>query len=542
VRAVGVIVPFLLAFASGLVVSQLLPPPDGFEQRLLWWVLATAAAIGVLRLAERGARRLLPLSTLLSMTLMFPDHAPSRLRVALQASLKQRLRAVETGHDTAQDHAEHLVTMVAALSRHDRRTVGHSERTRAYAALLADEVGLDADQSSKLQWAALLHDIGKLDVPAAILNKPGALNDEEREVIFGHPSAGEERAAPLIAWLGPWANGIWEHHEKVDGTGYPLGLHGDEISYSGRLVAVCDSFEVMTAARSYKKPVSLAAARAELVRCSGTHFDPQIVRAFLNISLGEVRVVAGPFAALAQLPYVAGWLSGTAGSIAAVAAVAGTVAVVVPASGTPPTQHVTTKTVAVASVPLSPTTSDVTITVGSTRATATTSPTLVTITVQSPPTVTVTATRSATTRPSATTAPPMTTVPPATTAPSATTTTLPPATTTTTTTTPAPTQIFVSSFHDRSSPEPANGSSFNVGADVYVFAVAPSASYVTFSIDGVVVRTDSAAPFDMVGSNNSGTYANKYRLPDSPGSFTVTVETFFAQGPSQVTTATISFH
>ena len=417
-RAVGVIIPFLLAFASGMVVSQLLPPPDGFAQRLLWWVVASAVALAVLRVAERGARRLLPLSTLLSMTLVFPDHAPSRLRVALQASLKQRLRAVETGRDTAQDHAEHLVTMVAALSRHDRRTVGHSERTRAYAALLADEVGLDADQSSKLQWAALLHDIGKLDVPAAILNKPGALDEAERGVIFGHPAAGEQRAAPLIDWLGPWANGIWEHHEKIDGTGYPLGLHGNQISYSGRLLAVCDSFEVMTAARSYKKPMPLAAARAELVRCSGTHFDPQIVRAFLNVSLGEIRVVAGPFAALAQLPYVAGWLSGAAGSVAAVAAVAGTMAVVVPASGNTTTQPVATTAVAVTtSVAVSPATSDVTITVGSTRAPASTSPPLVKTTVQSTPTVTVTATRSATTRPSAVTVPPATTVPPRTTVP-----------------------------------------------------------------------------------------------------------------------------
>jgi hypothetical protein len=182
--------------------------------------------------AGRGARRRARRPTALTVVdaalddLVFPGHAPSRMRVALQASLKQRLGAVETraGHDTAQEHAEHLVTMVAALSRHDRRTIGHSERTRAYAALLADEVGLDAAESAKLQGAALPQDIGKLDVPAAILNKPGAVDDDERAVISGHPAAGEQRAAPLLAWLGPWANGIWQHHEKVDGTEYPLGL------------------------------------------------------------------------------------------------------------------------------------------------------------------------------------------------------------------------------------------------------------------------------------------------------------------------------
>ena len=88
----------------------------------------------------------------------------------------------------------------------------------------------------------------------------------------------------------------------------------------------------------------------------------------------------------------------------------------------------------------------------------------------------------------------------------------------------------------------ANGASFNTGQDVYVFAVAPSgATSVTFAIDGVVVKSDSTVPFDMVGSNSSG-YANKYKLPDSPGSLTVTVETFFAQGPSTVTSATIFVH
>src|SRR5258706_1463344 len=92
VRATASILPFALAIGSGLVVSRLLPPPDGFVQRLLWWVLASAVAVVVLRAAERCARRLLPLSTLLSVTLVFPDHAPSRLRLSLPANPQQQLR------------------------------------------------------------------------------------------------------------------------------------------------------------------------------------------------------------------------------------------------------------------------------------------------------------------------------------------------------------------------------------------------------------------------------------------------------------------
>ena len=505
VRAVATVLPFGLAFASGLVVSRLLPPPDGLAQRLLWWVLASAVAVVVLRAAERCARRLLPLSTLLSMTVVFPDHAPSRLRVALRANLKQRLRDVEVAasEGTAQGCAEDLLAMVAALSRHDRRTVGHSERTRAYAALLAEEVGLDADESAKLQWAALLHDIGKLDVPATILNKPGKLDDAERAVIFGHPGAGELRAAPLIAWLGPWANGIWEHHEKFDGTGYPRGLRGNQITYAGRLVAVCDSFEVMAAARSYKKPMPLAEARAELVRSSGTHFDPQIVRAFLNVSLGELRELAGPFAALAQLPYVAGWLSGAASSVAAAGVVAGTMVMVAPASATQETatvatattQPVATTTTAVTDPSTTASTAEPTtaLTVAPTTAAATTVVEVTTATTTPPTTAPppkppttrpVIAASPTSTRPPATTAPttaPPTTAPPTTAAPTtAPPTTAPPTTPppttaapTTTTTVAGSTQVLVSQNSNRSSPVPANGASFGAGQNIYVFAIPP---------------------------------------------------------------------
>jgi outer membrane biosynthesis protein TonB len=446
--------------------------------------------------------------------------------------------------------------------------VGHSERTRAYAALLAEEVGLDADESAKLQWAALLHDIGKLDVPATILNKPGKLDDNERAVIFGHPGAGELRAAPLIAWLGPWANGIWEHHEKFDGTGYPKGLRGNQITYAGRLVAVCDSFEVMAAARSYKKPMPLAEARAELVRSSGTHFDPQIVRAFLNVSLGELRELAGPFAAIAQLPYVAGWLSGAASSVAAAGVVAGTMVMVGPASATQETASVvttelvaTTTTAFVAPSTTATTAATTTVIVVPTTEPPTTAPPTTAAPTTVPPT-TAPPPKPPTTRPvtaaSPTTAPttaPPTTAPPTTAAPTtAAPTTAPPttappttappttvATTTTTTTVAGSTQVLVSQNNNRSSPVPANGTSFGAGQNIYVFAV-PSGGItkVSFFIDGVFVKDQFAAPYDMMGTRADGK-ANKYTLPGSPGTITVTVVTHFWGGATQSASATISF-
>jgi hypothetical protein len=105
--------------------------------------------------------------------------------------------------------------------------------------------------------------------------------------------------------LGPWAKGIIEHHERWDGTGYPRGLSGHQISLAGRVIAVADSYEVMTATRSYKKPMSVKAAREELTRAAGTHFDPAMVRVFLSVPISRVRWTAGPIAWVAQLPFLA---------------------------------------------------------------------------------------------------------------------------------------------------------------------------------------------------------------------------------------------
>ena len=166
------------------------------------------------------------------------------------------------------------------------------------------ELGLSAAERSKLQWAALIHDIGKITVPAEILNKKGAPTKREWEILRTHPANGEALAAPVAPWLGEWVHAVGGHHEKWDGTGYPRGLAGAAIPRAAAIVAVADSFEVMTAVRSYKKAMPLADARAELTRCAGTHFDPDIVRALLNVSIGRFRGAMGIFAGLAHVPFI----------------------------------------------------------------------------------------------------------------------------------------------------------------------------------------------------------------------------------------------
>ena len=204
--------------------------------------------------------------------------------------------------------------------------------------MIAKELRLSRDEVDRLHWAALLHDVGKLEVPTEILNNPGRPSDEEWQYIRSHPELGARLAEPLRAWLGEWTDAISDHHERWDGKGYPHGSEGDGISLAGRIVAVADVFDVITSARSYKEPGSAGAARDEIARCAGAQFDPRVVRAFLSISLGRLRLAMGPLSWLAQAP-VLGRIPLTPG-LATVAssavAVIGSVAAGLAGTGGPP--------------------------------------------------------------------------------------------------------------------------------------------------------------------------------------------------------------
>jgi HD domain-containing protein len=194
---------------------------------------------------------------------------------------------------------------VADLSAADPETEGHARRVSLLALAIGNKLGLPPRELAALGDAALLHDIGKLTVSPGILNKPGKLDEHEWVVMRQHPLEGARIATPLLAWLGPWAGAITEHHERFDGAGYPAGLSGGSISPAGRIVAVADAYDTMTAVRSYKKPMAVRAARQELVRCAGGQFDPAMVRAFLSISVPRLLWKTGPGSFLVQLPFLA---------------------------------------------------------------------------------------------------------------------------------------------------------------------------------------------------------------------------------------------
>ena len=310
VRAVVLLVPVGAGVGIAVLVGSVLPAPATTAGLVGWWALLLGCSTAAAYLADRIARRLLPLAVLLKLTLVFPDQAPSRYVLARAAGntrlLERRVReARDQGLSTDPTRAAEMVLMlVAALSAHDRRTRGHSERVRAFVDLLADELDVPPDARPRLRWAALLHDIGKLQVEAEILNKEAKLDADDWDAIYAHPEAGARLSEPLLPWLGEWGRAIIDHHENFDGTGYPQRLSGREISLAGRITAIADAFETMTSARSYKKPVTVFGARRELTRCAGAQFDPALVRAFLNVSIGRLMWVIGPVTWLAQIPVV----------------------------------------------------------------------------------------------------------------------------------------------------------------------------------------------------------------------------------------------
>ncbi len=270
-----------------------------------WWLLLVAA-ISVLACVgvERLTRQLLPLAALLKLSMLFPDRAPSRFKIARRAMSVEKLaqRDSTDPNRSAATAAEQALALITALTAHDRRTRGHSERVRLFTELLGEQLRLPRQARDKLRWSSLLHDIGKLQVAVEILNKPAKLDAGEWDVITAHPANGEQLLGPLLDWLGEWGGAVRHHHEKFDGTGYPDGLAGTDICRAGRVVAIADAYEVMTAHRAYKKPMATLAARAELARCAGTQFDPAFVRAFLSISLPRLLWAMGPGALLMNVP------------------------------------------------------------------------------------------------------------------------------------------------------------------------------------------------------------------------------------------------
>ena len=206
--------------------------------------------------------------------------------VAMAVKNAELIKDLKTSFD--REHQLFIQTAIAlatAIDARDRYTHGHSERVSHYSLVIAKEmidqnkIEFDREFLETLQLSALLHDVGKIGIRDQILNKPASLTAEEFEVMKEHVMIGANIVKPVLG-LSHLGDGILYHHERWDGKGYPHGLKGKDIPLIGRIVNVADSYDTITTARSYKKALPPQEAFDEILKCSGSQFDPEIATIF----------------------------------------------------------------------------------------------------------------------------------------------------------------------------------------------------------------------------------------------------------------------
>jgi putative nucleotidyltransferase with HDIG domain len=194
----------------------------------------------------------------------------------------------------SQELSRSYISTVRALSNaveaRDAYTGKHAERVAAYGMEIARALGIPISDTPEIEFGFLLHDIGKLAIPDAILYKPGTLTDYERALMAQHPLIGAEIVRG-IEFLGEAAQVVRSHHERWDGRGYPDGLAGEQIPLAARVFAVADVLDALTTDRPYRPASPMSVAREMILSESGKHFDPQVVEAFKSIddeTLGRI--------------------------------------------------------------------------------------------------------------------------------------------------------------------------------------------------------------------------------------------------------------
>jgi diguanylate cyclase (GGDEF)-like protein/putative nucleotidyltransferase with HDIG domain len=216
------------------------------------------------------------------------EHGKNQVRLArADVAELSEFRRVASGVDRVARFRA-AASLARAVDSRDAYTGSHSGRVAALAAEIASQLGLPAEEVELTRLAGSLHDLGKLAIPEEILRKPAALSDAERLVLERHPQIGYRMLESL--GVEPIAYWVLHHHERWDGTGYPEGLAGDRIPLGARIIFVSDAFDAMTSDRLYRPAISYEEALAEVERCAGSQFDPDVVNAFLAVVGGRLPV------------------------------------------------------------------------------------------------------------------------------------------------------------------------------------------------------------------------------------------------------------
>lgn len=191
------------------------------------------------------------------------------------------------------DSDETLDAMLAMLTLSDREAYSHAYRVAALSLSMGRVLGLEEPDLVRLEQAALLHDIGKLAIPEAVLRKPAPLTTEEQALVRMHPSIASELAAQ-VPYLAAASDIIRDVHERMDGLGYPRGVRATEVSLGARIVCLADAYDTMTRARVFRDAIPPGEAMLELARCSGSQFDPAVVEAFRRVIAAQQPRIPNP--------------------------------------------------------------------------------------------------------------------------------------------------------------------------------------------------------------------------------------------------------
>ena len=173
-------------------------------------------------------------------------------------------------------------SLVRALETHGPGEGAHADRVAVYATATADRLGLHEEDLINLRWAATLHDVGKIALDPVLLKKMGKLTDGEMSELRSHAELAM-RIIEEFSWLKPVVPMVKHHHERFDGSGYPDGLAGEDIPIGARIIAVAETFDVLTQETPWRSPMTVAEAIEEINRCSGAQFDPEVVGAFCAV-------------------------------------------------------------------------------------------------------------------------------------------------------------------------------------------------------------------------------------------------------------------
>ncbi|MFV1950787.1 MAG: HD domain-containing phosphohydrolase [Nitrospinota bacterium] len=208
--------------------------------------------------------------------------------VRMTETIAEQISSIITTIELYQNLRDFLLsvikTLVATIEAKDEYTKGHSERVNKLSVSIAEAMRIGAEEIEDIKWASILHDIGKIAVPEEILTKPSSLSDKEYTSVMKHPGKGYEILKP-IKYLNGSLDGIYYHHEKFDGTGYPFGMKGKDIPLMARIIAVADTYDAMTSSRAYRPAMSSKECIKELIKVKGIQLDPEIVDIFVEVIL-----------------------------------------------------------------------------------------------------------------------------------------------------------------------------------------------------------------------------------------------------------------